>query len=918
LLKLKLKKIGRFQGLMVTLAIYFLGLSGIVLLTASGLDIYFNFQSQQELVGAQQQLIAQDAANSVNGFIQKKFEVLETANSIGNLVVTSKEDQRLILDKLLGLELSFRQLILLNAQGQELQRVARVSKMALDQSIEQFKGELFSQSSKGNTYISPVYIDKITSEPMLIIAVPITDVFGGFKGILTAEVNLKFMWDLVGSIKVGKMGVAYVVDKNGRLIAFTDISRVLSGEILADLPEVEEYVKGAESAHQTQAEISKGIRGNRVLTTHVHLGSPDWAVVIESPITEAYQPVITAFIRSILFMVICFVLATMLGIYLSKKITKPIINLRDATRKISEGDLNSKIEITSNDEIGDLAVSFNQMVEDLNRTTVSRNALAEEVVERKKAEEALREAKKQAEAASEAKSQFLANMSHEIRTPINAVIGFTELLQDTSLDEIQRDYVKTMHSSGNLLLTLINDILDFSKVQDRSYTFESIDFDFMYLIESILSMIRSKMVGSSVDILYRMEEGPRYFKGDPTRIRQILINLISNGIKFTEKGEIFTTIGVDPSDKQGDGEPGLVRTLRVSIRDTGIGIPEDKRELIFEMFTQADTSTTRKYGGTGLGLAIARSFVEKMGGEIWVESEVEKGSDFIFTLKLVQTKPIIEAEIEPISLESLKGKRVVIVDDNPHARERFKEYCMTAKMDVLFAAHSAQEALSFLASEETLPDLVISDTMMPEMDGYEFIEKIREDKKLKHLKVIAATSDAVPGQSMHAKMKGFDAYLPKPIVSRELINVIRAIFGDKRKEEKDIITRHLAEEVVFKGLKVLVVEDNPINMKLIETLLKKYGLIIDKAGNGKEAVEKLRINNSYNVVFMDIQMPEMNGIEATEIIRNDISKEIPIIALTAAVMQEEREQALAAGMNDFIEKPVKVERLKEVLKQYCM
>jgi CheY-like chemotaxis protein len=171
---------------------------------------------------------------------------------------------------------------------------------------------------------------------------------------------------------------------------------------------------------------------------------------------------------------------------------------------------------------------------------------------------------------------------------------------------------------------------------------------------------------------------------------------------------------------------------------------------------------------------------------------------------------------------------------------------------------------------------------------------------------------------MHAKMKGFDAYLAKPIVSRELINVIRAIFGDKRKEEKDIITRHLAEEVVFKGLKVLVVEDNPINMKLIETLLKKYGLIVDKAGNGKEAVEKLRINNSYNVVFMDIQMPDMNGIEATEIIRNDISKEIPIIALTAAVMQEEREQALAAGMNDFIEKPVKVERLKEVLKQYCV
>jgi two-component system, sensor histidine kinase and response regulator len=912
------KKIGRFRSLTVTLAIYFLALSAGVLLIASSLDMYFSFLSQQNLVGAQQQLIAQDAANTVKAFIQRKFEILETANSIGDLAIASQEEQKLVLDKLLGLEPAFRQLILLNTQQQEIQRVGRLSKMALDQSIGQFESELFSKASEGKIYISPVYIDKITSEPLLIMAVPITDVFGNYKGILTAEVNLKFMWDLVGSIKVGKTGLAYVVDKHGSLIAFSDISRVLSGEKATYLPEVEEYVKGTESTHQRKSDISKGIRGNRVLTNHVHLGSPDWAVVVELPVLEAYQPVIKALTRSISFMLICFVLATMLGIYLSKRITKPVIDLRNATKKISKGDLDTQIEIISNDEIGELAVSFNQMVEDLNRTTVSRDELAEEVLERKKVEMALIEAKKQAETALEAKSQFLANMSHEIRTPINAIIGFTNLLRDTNLDEIQLDYVKTMDTSGHLLLTLINDILDFSKVQGKIYELECIDFDFMYLIESILSMIRSKMVGSSVDILYRMEEGPRYFKGDPTRIRQIFINLIGNAIKFTEKGEIFTTIGLDPRDNQGDGEPGLIRTIRVTIRDTGIGIPEDKKMLIFEAFTQADTSTTRKYGGTGLGLTITRAFVEKMGGKIWVESEEGKGSEFIFTLKLAQAKPIIEAEIEPISFESLKGKRVVIVDDNYHARGIFKEYCMTSKMDVLFTAGSAQEALSCFASAETLPDLVISDTMMPEMDGYKFIEKIRKDERLKHLKVIAATSDAVPGQSMRAKIKGFDAYLAKPIIRKELINVIRTVFGDKRKEERDIITRHLAQEVFFKGVKVLVVEDNPINMKLMETLLNKYGLIIDKAENGKEAVEKLKVNSSYNVVFMDLQMPVMNGIEATEIIRNDISKEIPIIALTAAVMQEERQNALAAGMNDFIEKPIKVERLKEVLQQYCV
>jgi len=593
-----------------------------------------------------------------------------------------------------------------------------------------------------------------------------------------------------------------------------------------------------------------------------------------------------------------------------------VIDLRDTAKKIGEGDLDSHIEITSNNEIGELAKSFNQMIADLKRTTVSRDELAEEINERKKIETALIAAKKQAESALEAKGQFLANMSHEIRTPLNAIIGFTRLLKETRLDEMQQDYLVTMQMSGNMLLSLINDILDFSKVQEKKYSLESIEFDFMYLIESIFSMIRSKMVGSAVDVLYRMESGPRYFKGDPTRIRQVLINIIGNALKFTEKGEVFTTIGPAPEDTMGEGEPGMMRIIRISIRDTGIGIPESKKEAIFEAFTQADASTTRKYGGTGLGLSITKAFVEKMGGRIWVESSEGKGSEFIFTLKLEQAKPIINKEIEPVSHDALNGKRVLIVDDNINAGEIFSEFCTTAKMEVMLVARSGEEALQYLAGATMMPDIIISDMMMPEMDGYGFIEMIRQNDKLKNLKIIAATSEAIPGQSMNARIKGFDGYLSKPILRKEMINVIRTVLGDKRKDKSNIVTRHMAEEISYKGLKVMVVEDNPINMKLMDTLLSKYGIIIDKAGNGKEAVEILRKDNPYDIIFMDMQMPEMNGIDATKIIRKEICKDTPVIALSAAVLKEDRKNATEAGMNDFLEKPVNIEKLKEVLKKY--
>ncbi|NVO09157.1 MAG: PAS domain S-box protein [Bacteroidales bacterium] len=365
-IKSKIKN--RFRSMKVTLAVAFLVLSLVVLLIAIGLETFFNFQTQQKVIASQQQLIAQDAANKVKTFIQEKLKVLEATAKFGNLVNASKEEQKLILNKLLGIEPIFREAILLDTQKQELVKISRLSSALPIQLTEQIKSDIFLKVSQEKTYISSVYIDKITSEPMIIMAIPITNIFGDFKGILMAEVNLKFMWDLLDVIKIGKNGLAYVVDRQGNLIAYSDISRVLKGENLIQLRQVAEFVNGSEPFIKGDAEISQGIRNNRVVANYMPLGVPDWAVVAELPVLEAYDSIIRMLLLSAGIILISIVLAIVAGIYISKKITKPIIKLRDAAIQIGEGNLDTRITINTDDEIGELAESFNKMTLELKKS----------------------------------------------------------------------------------------------------------------------------------------------------------------------------------------------------------------------------------------------------------------------------------------------------------------------------------------------------------------------------------------------------------------------------------------------------------------------------------------------------------------------------------------------------------------------
>ncbi len=609
------------------------------------------------------------------------------------------------------------------------------------------------------------------------------------------------------------------------------------------------------------------------------------------------------------------------SIALSSSIISSLKKLVVFSKEIANGNLDVKSEINSSDEIGHLANAFNSMrlsikshrneLQNINRSLEETvNDRTKELQEKNKA---LNEAKELAEQSSVAKSRFLANMSHEIRTPMNAVIGFTDLLSKEALNAVQLDYVNTIRDSGNVLLSLINDILDISKVEAGELQIETIDFDLTYLIESVIKMMRSKLTRRHLELLYQIDNDLfQSYKGDPTRIRQILINLVGNALKFTELGEIIIQVSKEESGFDKDKR----HMLKFSVSDTGIGISEDQKDKIFKAFTQADASTTRKYGGTGLGLAISKAFVEKMGGSFSIDSEEGKGSDFSFKLNLEKGEKIKDKNIVPVPKTLIVGKEVLIVDDNPFCCQLLGAFCREIGLKVRSMETSSQRALDWLHTRDKLPDLIFSDIAMPDMDGYALVKKIREFSNGKNSKIIAVTSDAIPGQVKEIQRNGFNAFLPKPVIRGELTNVILSLFGNKRSDDQ-IITRHLAQEVAFNGKKILVAEDNSTNIKLITHILENLGCLVDVVKDGSAAVEKVR-SKEYDFVLMDIQMPIMGGLEATEVIRKEITSELPIIALTAGAMKDDAESAKASGMSGYLTKPIDVDELRKEFMKYIL